>query len=91
MKLTAISQSGNRLKDFVDIAFLSTQMTLNDMLDVFERKYPNINKMMAVRGLTYFDDIDFSVKVDLIGGKFNWKTIEKRLYMMVKYPGKFFG
>jgi hypothetical protein len=70
MKLTAIRQSGNRLKDFVDIAFLSEKMTLNDMLTVFAQKFPKTDIMSAVRGLTYFEDIDFSVKVVLTDGVF---------------------
>ncbi|MCL2074575.1 MAG: nucleotidyl transferase AbiEii/AbiGii toxin family protein [Marinilabiliaceae bacterium] len=59
MKLTAISQSGNRLKDFIDIAFLSTKMSLENMLEAFRIKYPNTSVMTAVRGITYFDDINF--------------------------------
>jgi len=90
MKLTAISQSGNRLKDFVDIAFLSSQITFNEMLSAFEKKFPKTDKMNAVRGLTYFEDIDFSVKIELVNGTFNWKKIEKRLIEMVKYPNKLF-
>ena len=91
MKLTAISQNGTRLKDFVDIAFLSTKMSLNDMLNYFEIKYPNTNKMWALKGLTYFDDIDFSVAIELTGGVFKWKKIEKRLNEMLKSPGKVFN
>jgi len=91
MKLTAISQSGKRLKDFVDIAFLSTQLSLDDMLKAFEKKYPKTTVMSAVRGLTYFDDIDFSISIDLINGNFKWKTVEKRLIEMVKYSDKIFS
>jgi len=90
MKLTAISQSGTRLKDFVDIAFLSTKMTLKEMLDSFEVKYPRTNKISALKGLSYFDDIDFSIKIELIEGDFKWKNIEKRLIEMIKYPNKVF-
>ena len=90
MKLTAISQSGTRLKDFVDIAFQSTKISLNEMLDVFEIKYHKTNKISAVKGLTYFDDIDFSAKIELISGQFKWKSIEKRLIEMIKYPQKVF-
>jgi hypothetical protein len=52
MKLTAIAQSGTRLKDFVDIAFMSMKMSLKEMLDTFEVKYPNTNKISAIKGLT---------------------------------------
>jgi len=90
MKLTAITQSGKRLKDFVDIAFLSTRLSLKEMLGAFEKKYPKTSVMSAVRGLTYYDDIVFSVQIDLINGVFKWKVIEKRIKEMIKYPDKIF-
>jgi len=90
MKLKAILQNGTRLKDFVDVAFLSVKMSLKNMLDTFETKYPSTGKLLAAKALTYFDDIDFSVNIELIEGKFNWKAIEKRLIEMIKYPDKKF-
>jgi len=90
MKLVAISQNGTRLKDFVDVAFLSEKMSLKEMLDAFEIKYPKTNKISAIKGMTYFNDIDFSAKIELINGEFKWKEIEKRLIKMVKYPDKKF-
>jgi len=90
MKLTAISQSGTRLKDFVDVAFLSTKISLNEMLNAFEVKYPKTNKISAIKGLTYFDDIDFSIKIEIIVGEYKWKKIEKRLIEMLRYPNKKF-
>ena len=90
MKLVAMSQNGTRLKDFVDVACLSAEMSFKEMLDAFEIKYPKTNKMSAVKGMTFFDDIDFSVNIELTEGKFKWKEIEKRLKEMIKYPDKKF-
>jgi len=90
MKLTAISQSGKRLKDFVDVAFLSTRMSLENMLNAFRTKFPNTSVLSAVRGLSYYDDIDFSVKIDLMDGIFKWKIVEKRLKEMIKYSDRIF-
>ena len=90
MKLTAISQSGKRLKDFVDIAFLSTQLSLDEMLNAFKIKFPHTSVMSAVRGLSYYEDIDFSAQIDLISGTFKWKTIEKRIIDMIKYSDRVF-
>ena len=39
MKLSAISNTGTRLKDYVDVACLSSYMSLYDMLDNFEKKF----------------------------------------------------
>ncbi len=90
MKLIAISQSGKRLKDFVDVAFMSSMMSLEDMLNAFEEKYPKTSVMTAVRGLTFFDEIDFSGVIELIDGTFKWKIIEKRIKEMIKYSDKIF-
>jgi hypothetical protein len=90
MKLTAISQNGSRLKDFVDIAFLSTKMSLTDMLNAFKIKFPRTDIITALKSITYFGDIDFSTKIELVEGIFNWKPIEKRLNEMIKFPNKIF-
>jgi len=90
MKLTAISQSGDRLKDFVDIAFMSSRMSFEDMLKAFEKKFPKTSVMTAARGITFFEDIDFSTEIDLMKGTFKWKTVEKRLNEMVKYSDRVF-
>jgi len=90
MKLVAISDNGTRLKDFVDVAYLSTQMSLNQMLEAYAEKYKASNALHAMRGLAYFDDINFDVSIDLINSPFNWKKIEKRIRAMIKYEDRVF-
>jgi len=90
MKLVAISDNGKRLKDFVDVAFLSTQMSLNQMLETYALKYNRLGSMHALRGLSYFGDIDFDTSIDLINGSFNWKKIEKRIRDMIRHENKVF-
>ena len=90
MKLVAISDNGKRLKDFVDIAYLSTKMSLSQMLETYSSKYHRFGSLHALRGLTYFDDIDFNVNIDLINSSFSWKKIEKRIQAMIKYENKVF-
>jgi len=91
MKLAAISQSGDRLKDFVDVTFLSAKISLTDMLNAFEIKYPKTNKMSAVKGLIYFDDIDFSAKIELTtGSTYKWEKTAKRINEMINFPNKIF-
>ena len=90
MKLVAISDSGKRLKDFVDIAYLSTQMSLNQMLEAYSIKYNRLGSMHALRGLSYFDDINFDTSIDLINSVFKWEKIEKRIRAMIKYENKVF-
>lgn len=90
MKLNAIVGSGSRLKDFVDIAFLSAYMPLSEMLSGYEKKYPDINGLIALKSLCYFDDIDFSIDIEYTGRKRTWTEIETRLIEMVQNPEKIF-
>jgi hypothetical protein len=91
MKLVAISDNGTRLKDFVDIAYLSTKMSLMDMLLAYEKKYSRPNYFHAAKGLSYFGDIDFKTTIDLCCGKpFEWKKIEQRIREMIKFETKIF-
>jgi len=89
MKLIAIADSGKRLKDFVDIAYLSTVLSFNEMLDAFGRKY-NVDLERAILGITYFSDIDFSAKIDLIDASYRFEPINERLYDMKYNPDKIY-
>jgi len=91
MKLSAIADSGTRLKDFVDVSYLSTKMSLNDMLKAYETKYPNSNSMRPVKGLTYYSDINFKEPIQLFNGKLDWKQVDNRLQSMIKSPDRTFA
>lgn len=90
MKLQAIGQSGTRRKDFIDVAFLSVRMSLQEMLDRYCRAYKTDNIIQPLRGLLYFDDITNEESVDLIGYKLDWPAIERRLYRMATQMNKVF-
>ena len=79
MKLAAISDDGSRLKDFIDMAFLSTRFSLDSMLRCFERKFPFSNVLGPVKGLLYFDDINFGEKVFIPAYEYSWENIALRL------------
>lgn len=91
MKLSAIMNSGKRLKDFVDVAFLSTKFSLIQMLGFFSEKFPQSSVLSAEKSLLYFEDIDFSVPIVLASNKFRWIPIKKRILEMAQYPTKVFG
>jgi hypothetical protein len=90
MKLKAILQNGERLKDFVDVAYLSTKMPFNKMLHVFDAKYPSTSSLLAIKALSYFNDIDFSTQIQLTEGEFKWEKIKERLEEMINKPNKVF-
>ncbi|GHV16388.1 hypothetical protein AGMMS49938_16370 [Fibrobacterales bacterium] len=83
MKLNAIADNGTRLKDFVDIAYLSSKIPLSEMLNAYSQKYGS-EPMRALRGLTYFEDIDFNVEINLTIADFDWKKIKEQILQMVR-------
>ncbi len=91
MKLNAISGNGTRVKDFIDIAFLSSYISFKQMLKAYEQKYAS-NPVMPLKAIGYFNDINFNEPVSMVGKKpLNWKPIEKRLLEMQKFPDNTFG
>ncbi len=90
MKLNAIAGNGTRIKDFIDVAFLSSMYSLNQLLSFYEEKY-HANPLMPLKGIVFFDDINMEAPIKMADGKtLNWKKIEKRLLDMEKYPNKIF-
>jgi len=90
MKLNAIVGNGTRIKDYIDIAFISTKMSLNQMLSAYQTKYTS-NGMMVLKAIAYFDDINFDEPITMLDTtKFDWKKIRKHLLLMIKHPDKIF-
>ena len=48
MKLSAIADNDSRLKDFIDIAFLSTRLSFYSMLKCYEHKFPKSNVIRPI-------------------------------------------
>ncbi|MFV0589843.1 MAG: nucleotidyl transferase AbiEii/AbiGii toxin family protein [Draconibacterium sp.] len=90
MKLSAIADNGSRLKDFIDVAYLSEHLSLKDMLGAFAIKYPQTNPYRAVKGINYHEDIRFQERIDLLGKDFRWETILARLSAMTKEENRRF-
>lgn len=57
MKVRAIVGRGTR-KDFVDLYYLLQRFSMSDILDLFRKKYPDVNDFLAIRSLTYFEDAE---------------------------------
>ncbi len=90
MKLNAVIGNGTRLKDFVDVAFLSTRLSLSQMTNAYERKYNTRNPFIALKALAYHDEINFDEPVRFISGLYSWKLIQRRLQQMIQSTGKTF-
>ena len=82
MKLSAITGSGTRIKDFVDIAYLSTELSFKDMLNSYEKKYETSSSVIAISALTYFQDINLETNVKMINAKYEWEKRIMRFFVL---------
>lgn len=90
MKLNAIIGNGTRLKDFVDIACLSSHLSFNDMLTAYEHKYNSRNQVLVVKCLSFFDDINRAEPIRLLNTVYSWQSTEKRIIEMIEQPERIF-
>lgn len=91
MKLSAIADNGSRLKDFIDIAYLSTQYSFQEMLGFYVQKFPNSSPLRPLKGITYFDDIDHEETVVMLESTYSWQKIADRLQAMTARQSKVFA
>jgi hypothetical protein len=79
MKLNAISNSGKRLKDFIDIYYLLEHFSLNEMIEFYSIKYPKFNPLIALRAVGYFEDIDPEIDPPKLKKPLPLKKIKDRI------------
>lgn len=75
MKINAIVNSGQRIKDFIDIHYLLKEMPLDEIIGFYCQKYPNVDANTAKSSLMYHNDIDFNIPVKLMDGKLKWQDV----------------
>ena len=90
MKLNAIAHSGNRQKDFYDLHFLLEYYSLQTFLLAYQTKYSNSNPIIPLKGITWFEDIDFEIEKPMLKRKVSFDAIKKRLLEATNYPEKVF-
>ena len=91
MKLNAIAGNGTRIKDFIDVAYLSSHFSLSQMLGFYEEKY-HANALIPLKAIVFFDDVNTNEPVRMSNGKkLQWRAIQKRRINMVKYPIRLFS
>jgi Nucleotidyl transferase AbiEii toxin, Type IV TA system len=79
MKLHDIIQSGKRLKDFIDIYFLLQHFSMQQMIGFFTQKYSYSNPMIAMKAVTFFDDIDENMDPPKLVKPLKLEQIKKRI------------
>ena len=91
MKLNAIAHSGNRQKDFYDLFFLLEHLPLKDLLNAYQAKYSHSNPIIPLKGITWFDDIDFEIEIPILKRKVTFDDVKKRLLAATMFPDKIFS
>ncbi|MBS1578575.1 MAG: nucleotidyl transferase AbiEii/AbiGii toxin family protein [Bacteroidetes bacterium] len=91
MKLSAIAQNGSRYKDFIDIFYLLKYLSLNEMLEAFKLKYPLSSVLIAVKGLSYFEDINFDFDKPVVLEKISFTKIKNRILNAIQHPDKIYS
>ncbi len=86
MKLNAIVNDGTRIKDFIDVAYLSTLLSLDAMCAAHRKKYNEKNETLVRKGLCYFQDIEYEEPLMMYDSKYSWTHVEKRLAAMLLEP-----
>lgn len=80
MKLNAISVSGQRVKDFIDIYFLLEIYSIEEMIGFYKKKYSQYNEANVLKSLCWFEEVDLSDwPVLLKTPKLRWETVKKRI------------
>jgi len=79
MKVNAIVNSGERVKDFIDIHYLLKRMEISDILDHYCSKYPNVDVNTAISSLSYHQDVDLNVPVVLKDKTLKWQDVSRSI------------
>lgn len=93
MKMHAIANSGQRPKDFVDIAYLSCHFSYNHIKEMALKKYPMYDPIMFDRAIIYFGDVNTEAidNIKMIGAFMDWSKIESRIIKMTNKPDSLFS
>lgn len=80
MKLNAISTSGQRIKDFIDIYYLLDKYDLKTLLSFYMKKYNQKSDLLVLKSLIYFEDVEESeFPVLLKDPDLKWKDIKRKI------------
>lgn len=83
MKIRAIIGRGTR-KDFVDLYYLLQIFSLEEIMALFRKKYPDVNDFIAIRSLTYFEDAEQAPMPRMIDTSITWENMKSHILDSVK-------
>jgi predicted nucleotidyltransferase component of viral defense system len=78
MKLDALSARG-RKRDFYDIFFLLREMSIENLFDLYDRKYHHSTVFHVIRSLTYFDDAEKDSDPLVFDKSVTWSRVKETI------------
>ena len=82
MKINAVTNRGTR-KDFVDVARLLEDHSLDEIFGWYRMKYPDANPALAMRSLSYFVDAE-TMPMPRMLVPFDWEEAKDRVRTAVR-------
>lgn len=80
MKLNAISISGQRSKDFIDVYYALNHFSIAEIISFYSEKYKQLNPVHVIKSLIYFDDVDLADwPVMIKDPQLKWDTVKQRI------------
>ena len=64
---------------------------LSEFLNAYREKYPKSNPIIPLKGLIYFEEIDFEIENPILIQPITFKRVKKRLIQATKLPDKIFS
>ncbi|MGB9706570.1 MAG: nucleotidyl transferase AbiEii/AbiGii toxin family protein [Microgenomates group bacterium] len=87
MKIVAVIQRPAK-RDYIDIFYLLKRYSLERILDWAGKKYPNFNPYLALRALSFFDDVeDEKIEergIKILDKNFSWGKAKKEIFEEVR-------
>lgn len=85
MKLNAISVSGQRSKDFIDLYYALQNHSLNDIISFYKDKYNQKSESHILKSMVYFEDVDLADwPILLAEPELSWETVKKEIVEKVR-------
>jgi predicted nucleotidyltransferase component of viral defense system len=82
MKLSAIAGRGSK-KDFFDIHKLLTYFSLKEMVEFYNKKFPDGSEFLVLKSLSYFDDANSQPNPILLENQ-DWTEVKHKIITEVQ-------
>lgn len=86
MKITAIIQRGTK-RDFIDIFYLLKRYQLDELINFTLKKYPEQQKIIMLKALTYFRDAEeekYKRPISVFDPDFTWEKAKNKIIEEVR-------